>query len=261
MNSTTISIGIYGALAALHFANWYVIVYRLMFIDFACRPCASRPFRELLEKLRQPGSWPAAKERFELSSDGSWLSACLEGDSYSSIAAVVDDVAKSMDRFMNILHLVSGCSTMLGLLGTVAGFLVAPTMNHIGLNIAFQTTFAGIVVGLPAIVYVGLTQPRRDQVLQQIDELLDTLQQFEFRDVTAGQRLPTLQPHADSVQNPPSIPMVGSHTSKTQKSPRPKASLIKTASSEPLLLTASHVQKAAADELATEPEPYAGGAV
>ena len=42
---------IYAALAAMHLASWYSIVYRSLFIDQYVKPCRPRVIRGLLANL------------------------------------------------------------------------------------------------------------------------------------------------------------------------------------------------------------------
>lgn len=91
------------------------------------------------------------------------------------------DVAPVVTRRLAYLPMIANVSTLLGLLGTIQGLILAfeavgvanaaeraAALSH-GIAVAMYTTFAGLVVAIPVIVGHGVIAARANQVLDEID--------------------------------------------------------------------------------------------
>ena len=91
--------------------------------------------------------------------------------------------AAEMERFIWILGTVASIAPLLGLLGTVGGMIVTfeviasqGTVSNVGdfaggISQALITTFAGLSVGIPAVVANRYLLARVDQLLMDLEEL------------------------------------------------------------------------------------------
>jgi len=91
---------------------------------------------------------------------------------------VVYGYQKIAKRFSSFLATMVPVGGYLGLLGTVMAFvkMAFETQNFAQLMpLAFQTTFAGLLISIPAAMMTGLLSPRAELILSQTDQVLDAI--------------------------------------------------------------------------------------
>jgi biopolymer transport protein ExbB/TolQ len=127
------------------------------------------------------------------------------------------DAAPAVTRRLSFLPMIANVSTLLGLLGTIQGLILAfeavgvasaqersAALSH-GIAVAMYTTFAGLLVAIPVIVAHGVIAARANQVLDEIDHhalrVLNLL--GALRDARPGGPAPGDLPGGDA---PPDVP-------------------------------------------------------
>jgi biopolymer transport protein ExbB len=97
-----------------------------------------------------------------------------------SMRDAADREAGQLERFIEALGTIASVSTLLGLLGTIAGMIkifsvistqqaVNPPALASGISEALITTFAGLTVAIPSLVAYKLLQARVDGDLREIE--------------------------------------------------------------------------------------------
>lgn len=98
----------------------------------------------------------------------------------------VDEVylteAPRVGRYLNLLMTVANISTLLGLLGTIYGLIIAfdavanlpaaerPQALADGISVAMATTFFGLVVAIPTIFVHGWLSAQAEKIVEEMEE-------------------------------------------------------------------------------------------
>jgi len=168
---------IYFALAICWFANVHAIFYRWWYVDFSTSPCRGREFE--LVRLRRPSEWSHIQKRLlpKLSGGtGGWLTAVIRQPSVVDASVMTHDLLRRQNTYDWVLDLTMGTGTLFGLMGTVSGLLGAASLKDAAIFNAFLTTFLGIAVTLPPLIYRGIVSSRRDLLERQLEDFATALQ-------------------------------------------------------------------------------------
>ncbi len=107
------------------------------------------------------------------------------GKKRDDIKEIIEEVGKReaayLDRYVETLSTVASVSTLLGLLGTIAGMIkifgvlaeqqmVVPTMLAGGISEALYTTSAGLCVAIPTIIFYRYVSVRSDELILEMEE-------------------------------------------------------------------------------------------
>lgn len=163
---------IYTALAILYLIAVHGISFRLIHIDRHLKLCPQSSLFQITNGRYE--NWDDVRGNWGCRSGLGWLNECLSQRVVHSADSLAEEISLQSDTYLNVLTLVCTLSTLFGLLGTVSGFLVSEEVSAIGLNVAFRTTFWGILIGIPPAIYLGFTKQKRDR----FDRQLDAFQQF-----------------------------------------------------------------------------------
>lgn len=105
-----------------------------------------------------------------------------EADIASAVEEATLEVAPLVHRRSGHLGMLANVSTLLGLLGTIQGLILAfdavanasaeskSALLASGISIAMYTTFAGLVVAIPTLVLQSVVLARSVQILDEVDE-------------------------------------------------------------------------------------------
>jgi biopolymer transport protein ExbB len=107
------------------------------------------------------------------------------GKKRDDIKEIIEEVGKReaayLDRYVETLSTIASVSTLLGLLGTIAGMInifgvlaqqqmVVPTMLAGGISKALYTTSAGLSVAIPTIIFYRYISVRSDELILEMEE-------------------------------------------------------------------------------------------
>ncbi len=104
----------------------------------------------------------------------------------TAIEKAVDEVylteAPRLNRYLNLIVTVANVSTLIGLLGTIYGLIMAfdavanlpaaqrPQALANGISIAMATTWAGLAVAIPALFVHGLLAMQAERLQEELEE-------------------------------------------------------------------------------------------
>ncbi|MDA1165822.1 MAG: MotA/TolQ/ExbB proton channel family protein [Planctomycetota bacterium] len=122
----------------------------------------------------------ASLELFPERKELGWLGPLLRQarGTRSELRELVCGYQKIAERFSSFLATMIPVGGYLGLMGTVMAFveMSGSTQNFAELMpLAFQTTFAGLLISIPAAMMTGLLSPRAELILAQTDQVLDAI--------------------------------------------------------------------------------------
>ena len=172
MNPTLTAGLIYTALAMLYLIAVHGICFRLIHVDRKLKLCPHSLLFQIVHG--HYANWSDVVKTWGGRSGPAWLQESLSQSEVHLAESCAEKIGLQSDAYLNVLAVVCSLSTLFGLLGTVSGFLVAGEVSAVGLNVAFRTTFWGILIGIPPAIYLGFTKQKRDR----FDRQLDTFQEF-----------------------------------------------------------------------------------
>ncbi len=108
------------------------------------------------------------------------------GQSSRQVQKAVDEVFLSespkITRNIQIISVMANMSTMLGLMGTIFGLMMAfdaianvPAAQRAqalatGISVAMSTTLFGLIVAVPGVLFQGILAAKSDGVIEELDE-------------------------------------------------------------------------------------------
>lgn len=173
----------------LAFSILAVVIERVWYLFFKCGS-GSSSFMAGISKYLKAGDYEKAiKYSSSVSTPlGKSVTAILKnrGKSSKQVQKAVDEVflteSPKVTRNISILQVMSNLATMLGLLGTIYGLMLAfdaianvPAAQRqqalaTGISIAMSTTLFGLCIAVPGLLFQGLLANKSDKIIEEIDE-------------------------------------------------------------------------------------------
>ncbi len=177
------------AILLIGFANIGVVIERVWYLFFKCGT-SSGSFMAGISKYLKAGDYEKAiKYSSSVNTPlAKGVTAILKnrGKSSRQVQKAVDEVflteTPKISRNISILNTLANLSTLLGLMGTIYGLMMAfdaianvPAAQRAqalatGISVAMSTTLFGLIVAVPSILLQGLLAQKSDMVIEEMDE-------------------------------------------------------------------------------------------
>lgn len=182
MSLQVFSMTIYGILAGLAFLAAQSLTYRLLFVHRRLVPCDLTLIRRLrdqlvgkdLDQTIDLASLTTGKEPWWTGQWG-WLDSIRHVRTGQELLTMIGERYREANGHILFLVLISTIATMIGLMGTVAGFYWSDDAGNVALNVAMGSTFWGIAVALIPSSYLILTTHAREELEDQYYRLTEVL--------------------------------------------------------------------------------------
>jgi biopolymer transport protein ExbB/TolQ len=173
----------------LAFAIIAIVIERAYYLFLKCGT-SSASFMAGISKYLKAGDYEKAiKYSSSMSTPlAKGVTAILKnrGQSAKQVQKAVDEVflteTPKITRNIAIINIMANLSTMLGLLGTIYGLMMAfdaianvPAAQRAqalatGISVAMSTTLWGLIVAVPSILFQGILAAKSDKVIEEMDE-------------------------------------------------------------------------------------------